>query len=527
MYTKTEWLKQVLTQCCRFSEMEDNEKEEVFANLEKAYDTFLPDEKESIHNILKSELEQKDFVYVYSILVKYFNAKEFGEKVIDSILQNDYNWYTGSMLELQVIREIENCYEKKRLLHKKNVDTYNHVLGGINYKPIPLEKRNPKRIVLIIEHILSILHAPTQVVLNFASVLQENLGYEVLILACPCDGSLPEGTWAQWRPLNARDEFQRMPMLMEYHNVILHGYQVNMSAVNIKEYCMMFELIYAWNPCFVFSMGVVNPIADLAGKFTTLVSMAMSINCPVSEGQILIRLGMKDEETEAEYGKVTTERGQTQLFFTEEKLPVSIEKSKSVYSREESGLPEDRFLIAVVGNRLDEEVDLEFAQVMKHIMEDHEEAAFVIIGKTEKVKEYFLEEQYQNRIFYLGYCQDLMGIYGMMDFYMNPKRRGGGFSSQMALAAGIPVMTLPNCDVAYHVGEKFTVEDYPAMEKKIGTCIEDKSYYEELKRLAGIQGASDTEEKMVQYVKGMLDRIKQCMDLQNGTTQREREEHNE
>lgn len=64
---------------------------------------------------------------------------------------------------------------------------------------------------------------------------------------------------------------------------------------------------------------------------------------------------------------------------------------------------------------------------------------------------------YGKRIHFLGYCMDLPGTYRALHLYLNPRRLGGGWSSAMALMAGLPVVTLPACDVAYNVGGEFTV----------------------------------------------------------------------
>ncbi|MCM1534377.1 MAG: glycosyltransferase [Clostridium sp.] len=510
MYSTADWLQQALVLCVRFSEMEAKEREAQFGELEKIYHAFSQDEQESICDMLRSQLDNQTFIYVHSILIKYLTAPEFKDAILDCMLQMDYNWYWGSMMEWQVIVNIKTCYEKKRLLHKKNVDKYNITLGSIDYGFLPLEKRNKRKIIIMTGQLLSVLHAPTKMVLDFAYILQERLDYELLIFVCPCDGGLPDGYWQDGSRENARKEFEKMPMRLEYKDAIFHGYQVNMSAINIKEYYMMLELIHAWNPLFVFNVGMENPVADLAGEFTTVAAMEVSLACPVSEAQILVRLG-RLEEMEEEYERVTVRNGQTQIFM-EEKMPVLIDKSPNTYIRTEFEMPEDKFLIAIVGNRLDTEIDLEFIQTMKHILDDNEEAVFVVIGDVERLKDYFFEASYQSRIFYLGYCTDLMGIYSMMDFYMNPKRGGGGFSSQMALVAGIPVVTLPDCDVAYHAGDEFIVETYSAMESRVSACMNDKAYYAELKKLAGKKAESNTETKMVQYVEAMLEKINDCME---------------
>lgn len=272
----------------------------------------------------------------------------------------------------------------------------------------------------------------------------------------------------------------------------------------------MFDLIQAWNPIFVFSMGTDNPVTDLIAEFTTLVFMSVGLTCPVSEAQILIRLGRMDEDTEKEYLEVLGKE-QKQIFL-EDKIPVTAEKSDISLKREDFGLPLESFLIAIVGNRLDKEIDQEFVRTMKTLLETHENIAFVIIGDVVELKNYFKDEKYQDKIFYLGYCTDLMATYGMIDLYLNPNRAGGGFSSSMALTAGVPVITLPNCDVAYNVGTEFVVSNDEEMIAEVSKYLQDFEYYNYKKQCAEKISEKNSVEKLELYVKNILDKVLPCIE---------------
>lgn len=503
MNVQIEWIKQVVGLCMSTTHSEE-EKREYFEKLEKHYHAFTEEQRESIRNIMATQFEVNDMIYVFSIIVRYMKAGEFEEALLAYILRGSFDCYVGSMLELQSRVSVKGEYAQKRKLHKKNLENFDRILG-VNYPYIPVEKRNKKRIVIVTEQLLSLLHAPTKVVCSIAYVLQECLGYEVLIFVCPCDGVMPKDLWYQPAAMNSNDMLKNQPMRMKYRDAVFFGYQINMSPVNPKEYSMMFSLIHAWNPLFVFDLGTANPVVDLVKKFTTLVSMGMSIACPISEGAILIRLDKADEESEREYAEAIGEN-QLQLFM-EEKFPVIVEHSQNSHTRTELSLPEEKFLIAVVGNRLDTEIDNEFVQVMRAIVEKVPNAAFAIIGEVHQIKKYFEDEVFHERIYYLGYCKDLTGTYEILDLYINPKRKGGGFSSAMALIAKLPVVTLPDCDVAYNCGEEFVVRDYEEMIDTVCLYAENKNFYAEKKKCAQAYKEKNTDEKLVQYVEKMLDSI--------------------
>ena len=504
MNRQVEWVKQGFDICAHDSDFSEEEKVNLFHELEAQYSRFTEMECKSIRDIINTSLDERDRIYIYSYFMFYMKQEDFEEEALEAILQMDFDFCIGSMLEIQITRMVSRCYAQKRRLHKKNMDGFMKVLN-LDHPYIPVEKRNRKRVVIMTEQILSVLHAPTKLVLNTAYVLQERLGYEVMIFACPCDGGVPEELWYRPTRMNSMDLFRNGAMRLAYRDTIFKGYQMNLHPFNLKEYQLMFDLIHAWNPLFVFGMAIVNPIIELCTTFTTLVMRAGSTGCPVSEAEILIRLARQSEEQEADYLKVINEK-QRQLFI-EEKAPVVVEKSQNQYCRSEVGLPEEKFLIAIVGNRLDDEIDMEFVLLMQKIIQKAPNVAFVIIGEVEKIKKDFESDIFENHIFYLGYCADLVGIYGILDLYMNPKRMGGGYSSVMALAAGVPVVSLPKCDVAGHVGTQFIVKDYCEMEETVYRYVNEPEFYKEKQHCTQVTMEENSEEKMVQYVQNMMNDI--------------------
>jgi glycosyltransferase involved in cell wall biosynthesis len=253
-------------------------------------------------------------------------------------------------------------------------------------------------------------------------------------------------------------------------------------------------------------MGVENPVASLPMKMTTVVSMELTGNCPVSDADILIRYQPKNAKQENEYKKEM--KAYQQQLFMGEIFPVVVMQQRNKFERSQLGLPEDKFIVAVVGNRLDMEIDEEFADVLTRILMQNTKIDIVIIGEVHGIKEFFkYEEIFEQRIHCIGYCNELMETYGVMDLYLNPKRTGGGWSSVMAMSAGLPVVTLPECDVAYNVGEEFVVNSYEEVVDTVLRYAGDKQFYKN-KRLAALELAKrNDEEKWEAYIKKMLDNI--------------------
>ena len=154
------------------------------------------------------------------------------------------------------------------------------------------------------------------------------------------------------------------------------------------------------------------------------------------------------------------------------------------YKREDFQLPETAFVMVVVGNRLDFEMDDAFLQMVGKLMETNEDAYFMIIGKVQnKVK---IEKNIKDtkRIRYAGYVPASGECVRITDVYLNPRRVGGGRSAFEALHYGVPVITLRYGDVNGACGEEFAVEDYTEMHQQLERYMRDAEYLQEMKERA-------------------------------------------
>lgn len=103
----------------------------------------------------------------------------------------------------------------------------------------------------------------------------------------------------------------------------------------------------------------------------------------------------------------------------------------------------------------------------------------------------------------------LPGTYRALHLYLNPRRLGGGWSSAMALMAGLPVVTLPVCDVAYNVGGEFTVATEEEMVDAVIRYASDDVFYAQKKQIAIEKGRDGGEQKMLEYVTSLFTRIQE------------------
>lgn len=504
-----EWVQAVLGICAN-QELDVEIKQKQFTQRELQYKTFSFDEKEYIHEILLAQLDTNDAIYVYSQINAFMRHEEIQKGLMRAVQNANFDCVYGSMLELQIMKNIQNFYKEKRELHRKNVQKWKEYLALDNKRYLAINERNKKRIVIVTEQLRYITHAPTQIVLNFSYILQEKLGYEVLMFVIPCNGTMPQDLWYHAELMCSDEAYHYKPIRREYRNVVFKGYQIEMGNTCGKEYSMMLDLIYEYNPIFVFAIAIINPVVDLVSDFTTLAVLSASLQCPVNEGQVLVRLGKMDSKAEENYLSAL-QTNQKQVFI-ESKIPVWVENSDLHLARKDNGLPENKFLIAVVGNRLNREIDDEFMKIIQAILDGRENIAFVFIGKADEIVAYLKRTEYQDQIYYIGFRPDLMAVYEMIDLYLNPIRSGGGFSSSMALMAQVPVVTLPGCDVAYNVGDEFIVKEKKDIVPLVFRYADDREFYNQKKKCADQVVKRNTTEKLKSYVQSVMDGILMFME---------------
>lgn len=456
---------------CAIRNINGENIEKQIEQLALVYDTFDNENRRIINKIIETNMEINDGIFIFSFLKNYIKSEDIWDGLINLILQGKFDWKTAVMLEVQVRLHGKSDYSVFRKLHQKSLSCIEKDIS-CDYKWIPKKERNSKNLIIFTEQLGRLQHSPTHIVLEFCYILQEKLGYNVKVITCTSNMALPPQLWVYTQGFYGRKEKK---FIYEYRGTKLSVYNYAMNNTTNEEYCEMYKEIYDWKPYFCLNLGVINPIADIPKKFTDIATLGMTINCPVSEAQILLREKKRSDKLEKEYS-AELKAYQKQIFI-EKSMPPIIIRDGIRLTREELGLPNDKFIIAIVGNRLDTEVDDTFINVIKNILYDNSNVVFAFIGKVKKIKKYLENEAIDNRVFYMGYCENLIGVYAAIDLYLNPPRIGGGFSAAMALEAGIPVVTLPDCDVSYYTGEPFCVSGTEEMQYVINKYIEDNMFY--------------------------------------------------
>lgn len=504
-----EWLNKCIKVCMKIDSLDNEQKKLEFDYLDKTYAQLVELQKQKIRDFLLFELSVDDYVYIASIIIAYSKNKELKEMFLEYFLKMKYDCFQGAMIEIQILAKGNiNNYLFMRELHRKNVNLFKKSID-FKYEYIPISEREKNRIVIITDTLISKYNAPTMIVLQYAYVLKKMLGYKVDICACPMNKKI-EYNW--YKPLYTNSPREKITPNKHFNiiceDISLDVYQFNMDIHGDREYKSLLRFIKTWRPLFVFELGVSNPIADVTRFITTTVAMDVSIHLPISDADYLIKLADQPDEEKyiTNYQKILS-RGATQKYF---------ETSGRIYDRIEFGFKNDDFLVAIVGNRLDMEIDKSFIEVLKKIQDDNENIMYLVIGECNILKDKF--EQFGiTHVCFMGERYDLMETYSIIDLYVNPERSGGGYSGLMAATAGVPVVTMPNCDVAYNVGDDFVVNNYNEMIETVNKCIKDKDFYVKKKEMTKKISEKNTKENMYQSIcrelKKVINQIE--MDLYN------------
>ena len=521
--------------------IQNNDFKNNMQSMETQYQALTQRERHEFYFIINEEFGN-DFsmlLYLYSLLLISIKKIEILEIIVDAICKGREDVFLNVFLELQIAAEISNIklngaiYPLRRKLHSHNVNQFLELMN-FSKEYIPYNQRNQNRIVVVAEQILSDKHAPTKVVLDQCRALQNSMHMEVLLIVCPihCNVTSNDLYWFHlqndnYLPSlngNLRVVYENGSVTIHKENldedIIIHYKGCTIKAKQIlfaKDSLIMLrnlmETIYKYNPMFIYNMGSIHPLADACSSFTTVVSCGMGYGYPVSEGQILLEYIPRSESEGNNINNILW-NPYNQLII-KDTFNFNVEPPENPHSRTMYEIPEDRFVIAIAGNRLEKELTEGFIKYLSKVCLLDDRIAIVLIGSYPEYQKVFKNPIFKNRIHYMGYQNSFIDAITVADIYLNPPRKGGGTSALIALCAGVPVVTLPDCDVAGNVRNEFICKDMDCMLDMIQKYLVDKEYYNSQKQI-GIKYVAELTD-IDSYMKTKIDKIKKAIEYLEGS----------
>ncbi len=432
-----------------------------------------------------SKFQNKSIIYklsIYSILMALDKNADYTNKYLSEVLENNeinaenmyfiYHQFKRMSFTRQAIMDKQSVV----LLNKLYDKCYNNFMDNLKeyIHKIPLEKRDKNAVMIIAVQFLDNTHAPTKTVIERIKILSMS-GKKVILVntaeICLMNGYLPvymiEGAsyFEKYEDINK----------IEIEKYIIPFLQIPKKLPLPDKIQMLVEFITKVKPYYILSVGNGSMLADLCGNIIPCASMSVVFSSvPKTKNKMKI-LGrkLKEEEKELYIGDDVIESR-----FTFELKP-----QKEYYLRKDKELPGDRFILVVVGTRLEFEIDSNFMTMLSDVCS---KGCYVVFAGIMDNYSSLMEEYpvVSDNSSFIGYCDDILALMEICDLYVNPDRLGGGFSVIEAFAKGKPGVYLNRGDVYTAGGENFVVGSFDKMAEQILKYKDNKEYYNTMSRLA-------------------------------------------
>ncbi len=164
---------------------------------------------------------------------------------------------------------------------------------------------------------------------------------------------------------------------------------------------------------------------------------------------------------------------------------IEVGQPQRAHSRAEHGLPDDAFVLAIVGYNIEQILTTRRLRFLAALMEAHPQVHLVLVGKKELPAVVGqLGSDLAKRVRVLGKLNDLAGFFTICDAVFCPRQRGAGFTHCTAVGLGIPTVVeyAPLGDVTANVGRAFTFEGEDALRDALDRVITEEAYRADLVR---------------------------------------------
>ena len=342
-------------------------------------------------------------------------------------------------------------------------------------EPIPQEKRNKDRVGVIVLQYLGKQHAPTKTAMERIETLNRKMGKEVLVIHAveqltKC-GELPF-----WQGMigNVDHELDGFNRVEGKHGHVFPMYQPVAPMPDYTEIQKILLMLREFAPHKLIVLGDHCLLGDLAARMIPTVCIPMTFSTIPRKQNQFVAVGK--HLTEEDYTNIKA-MGCDPERYIESTFTFDVIEQTTKLSRAELGIPEDKFVLSVVGIRLDYEVTESFILGIKRVFEHGCHIAFA--GKFEAYGDLCKRvPELAAHSTFVGYQDDILAFEEICDLYVNPPRVGGGFSVVEAFCKGKPAVTLPYGDVAASAGPEFWVESPEEMEEMILRYKNDVVFYQ-------------------------------------------------
>lgn len=420
-----------------------------------------------IYYILSFLLQATDCKQVYKELLQFIIHDENITKEMKFFLYGQlvrYNFLNSSVMD-----------EERRNLHD---DLYSHIYASYRkefeheFRRIPKEERNPDFVMVFTCQLLGMGHAPTKTLLDRCYILEKYLHKSVYIInTAEHLTGYQEIPYFRTSSANYIEAYSRAEYL-EYKDTKFSFFQCPNEMPQVPIIREIVGVVKKEKPYFIVTIGGNSIVSDICSNIVPTITISTVSDRAQTRGQFQAVCRKISEEDKRWINKHSFAEDQ----IIESLFTFTFPEQTHSYTRKELGLPEDKFIVLVVGYRLDEEISTCFMEVLDRLTNSGVCVAF--LGNFERYG-YYADKNpvFRSNTVFLGIREDSLAVCECCDLYLNPKRMGGGTSAAEALFKGVPVVTLDFGDVGAGAGTDFHVKDWEEMYNQVIKYFRNKEYY--------------------------------------------------
>ena len=342
-----------------------------------------------------------------------------------------------------------------------------------NLSYIPQEQRDKNLVIVITSQFLFGGHAPTKTALGRCVALMK-MGKRVLLINT-AEHMPRAGDICFWdKRIGNYQERLLDAEYVEWDGYKIPFFQCDNNMPNVETIDYLLTVIRRLRPYIIVQIASESVLASLANDMVPVLSVGTVFselgNCLTAYQT----LGRRLTEEDVQFLEVM---GRSVQDVIEHRFTTELVKQERVFTRQEFGLKDSDFVLLLMGMRLNDEVTDELLQMLEEVRRQTE-ICVMLVGKFARMQE--VVDNYPElakKMYFMGMQTDVMAYIELCDLYVNPRRTGGGMSCVEAMSKGLPVVTMPNCDVAVNAGEDFYTENYETMVQLIIKYKEDENFY--------------------------------------------------
>lgn len=428
-------------------------------------------------------LSEESLLFTVSMLMKLEEKAGYTNKYLEIILQSSkYNaenyYFAWNQYKAMGLRNMARMDEKTsellRELYEKSYHLFMESVGKSLGK-IPRNERCQERVLVFTIQYLTDGHSPTRTVMERCKTLKK-MGKEVYLV-------------------NTAEQYLRSGFIPIYGGV----YGKVMDEYNGSDYTqigedkffflqcpallplgkridLLVKLIRKVKPYYILSIGTGSMLADICGQMIPCASMGLAFS---SVPKTMNKMKIIGRELSRQEKEIDGNEDIIESRFTFELRPQT-----KHFTKEECHIPRGKFVLAVIGLRLDSEVSGQFLQMLSKVC-DTGGIHVVFAGIYEKYEEMLTEYPILSvKSNYIYQCEDVLALMEHCDLYVNPVRLGGGFSVIEAFIKGVPGVYTSYGDVYAAGGKEFAVNNLEEMADQILHYQQDKTFYQEMSEKA-------------------------------------------